>query len=185
MGRTVALKGFYRVHYFLTPFEEGFMSRKICAALMILGSMLLGSLAWAGEEDITEKQVIDLVNLTADAVAKDTKGTIDKINKGSAPFTDEKNKALYTFMYDPDVNMIAHPQAGLVGKNFKGKPDAKGKNFRDDIVKGALSSGTGWVDYLYQKPGEKGIHPKKTYYKIANGNDGKKYIICAGMYDKK
>ena len=81
--------------------------------------------------------------------------------------------------------MVAHPRADLVGKNVKGKPDVKGKKFRDEMVERALKGETGWVDYLYQKPGETGIHPKTTYFAKASGSDGKTYIVCAGKYQRK
>jgi signal transduction histidine kinase len=81
--------------------------------------------------------------------------------------------------------MIAHPRAELVGKSMKGKPDIKGKKFRDEIVERALKGETGWEDYLYQKPGETGIHPKTTYFSKAVGSDGVVYIVCSGMYQFK
>ena len=60
--------------------------------------------------------------------------------------------------------------------------DAKGKNFRDEIVAGAVKDGKGWVEYVYQKPGEEGLYPKTTYFEIATASDGKQYVLCCGKY---
>ena len=60
----------------------------------------------------------------------------------------------------------------------------KDKKFRDEIISGAIKKGKGWVNYHYQKPGEKGIHKKTTYYLLVKSKDGKKYVVCSGMYLK-
>lgn len=134
------------------------------------------------ERAITKDQVIALVGLASEAIAKDAPSTIAKINQGQAPFKDSANPTLYVWVYDPDVVMVAHPRADLVGKSVKGKPDVKGKKFRDEIVTRGLAEGSGWVDYMYQKPGESGIHGKTTYFSKTTGSDGKVYVVCSGMY---
>lgn len=135
--------------------------------------------------DLTEQQVIDLVASTAADLVKDLKGTCEKISKGEAPYKSPTDPEFYVFVYDLEINMLAHPTASLVGKNFKGKPDAKGKKFRDEIVEGAVKNKTGWVEYMYQKPGDTGLHPKKAYYQLIDGPEGKQYIVVSGMYLKK
>ena len=153
------------------------------ANLLLAVILLCAQAALGGESDIREDQVTALVKQTRSDIMKDAKGTFDKINKKQAPYVAKENSALYVFVYDSDVNMVAHAQLeGLVGKNFKGKPDAKGKAFRDEIVTGALAKHEGWVEYIYQKPGDSGLFPKKTFFMLAKGNDGKDYIVCAGMY---
>jgi signal transduction histidine kinase len=88
---------------------------------------------------------------------------------------------LYAFIYDENVKMLAHPEKPeLVGQSFKGKPDMKGKKFRDEIVEKALAGG-GWTEYSYQKPGATGIHKKKVLSKLAKFKD-KKYVVAVGMY---
>jgi polar amino acid transport system substrate-binding protein len=137
------------------------------------------------EKSITKDLVLSLVGQTCADLAKDAQGTISAINKGLAPYKDSANPTLYVFVYNSEVLMIAHPRAELVGKSMKGKPDIKGKKFRDEIVERALKGETGWEDYLYQKPGETGIHPKTTYFSKAVGSDGVVYIVCSGMYQFK
>lgn len=106
------------------------------------------------------------------------------INKEDGGFYD-KESGLYVFVYNEAVEIIAHPyKPHLIGKSYKGKPDVRGKKFRDEIVDKALASGADWTTYSYQKPGENGIHEKKTYGKLVE-KDGKKFIVCAGKYVTK
>lgn len=135
------------------------------------------------EDNITEQMVIDLVNTTASQLENDAPGTIAKINAGQAPYIDPVNPSLYAFAYDTTVTMRAHAtNLLLVGVNFKGKTDAAGKAFRDEIIRGALAHGTGWEDYIYTKPDQSGLYYKTTYYKLTNASDGKQYVVCAGRY---
>ncbi|PKP53377.1 MAG: hypothetical protein CVT92_04345 [Bacteroidetes bacterium HGW-Bacteroidetes-1] len=135
------------------------------------------------EDNITEQMVIDLVNTTASNLENDAPGTIAKINSGQAPYIDPVNPSLYAFAYDTTVTMRAHAtNLLLVGVNFKGKTDAAGKAFRDEIIRGALAHGTGWEDYIYTKPDQSGLYYKTTYYKLSNASDGKQYVVCAGRY---
>lgn len=156
------------------------MVRKLLAVVFVL-ALAVTLPAWAGD-GVTKEKVTQLVETTVTDLAADAPGTIAKINKGEHPYKDKDNPAAYVFVYDTEVNMVAHPQAGLVGRNFKGKPDVRGKKFRDEIVEKATSAGSGWVEYAYTQPGETGVHPKTTYCKMVKGNDGKAYVVCAGMY---
>ncbi|MFC2083528.1 transporter substrate-binding domain-containing protein [Bacteroidota bacterium] len=135
------------------------------------------------DEEITDEQVINLVNLTSDDMVADAPGTITKINNSEAPYKDVNIPSLYSFVYDTTLTVVAHATNNLiVGANFKGKPDVSGKLFRDEILAGALANGTGWVDYIYTKPGVSGLYYKTTYYKLTTGSNGKLYIVCAGKY---
>ena len=156
--------------------------KRILTHTILLLSLALAPLFAADEKDITEAQAIAKVQLTVKAIGKDATGTFAKIIAGEAPFKDKDNPALYVFVYDPDVNMVAHSNKDLMGKNFKGKPDVRGKKFRDDIVSLALTKGKGWTDYHYQKPGETGIFEKTTYCEKVTGSDGKIYIVACGKY---
>ena len=156
--------------------------KKLFVFLTVAGLIFsFSALAVAGTP-VTKKMVVKLVEKVSQEITKDAPGTFAKIIKAEHPYKNKDNPALYVFVYDTDVKIVAHPKKVLVGKSYKGKPDVKGKKFRDDIVKTGIKSGTGWVDYSYQKPGEKGIHAKTTYLKLVKGSDGNKYVVCAGMY---
>jgi polar amino acid transport system substrate-binding protein len=134
-------------------------------------------------DGITSEQVINLVEQTSSGITENAAGTFTKINNSEHPYKDRDFPALYAFVYDTSLTMVAHAANSLiVGANFKGKPDVSGKKFRDEILAGALSGGTGWEDYIYTKPGEGGLYYKTTYYKLTPGSNGKLYVVCAGKY---
>ncbi|MBN1762492.1 MAG: transporter substrate-binding domain-containing protein [Methanomicrobia archaeon] len=134
-------------------------------------------------QPISDEAVIRLVNLTAVAIASDAPGTFQKISAGEHPYKDGTNPALYVFVYDTNVTMVAHAaNIRLVGENYRGKTDVSGKPFRDEIVAGALANGTGWVDYIYINPAETDLYYKKTYYQLVRGSDAREYVVCGGTY---
>ncbi len=57
----------------------------------------------------------------------------------------------YFFGYDYDVKMIFHPTSPDVGKSNKGKPDANGFAYRDELVRLGQIGG-GYVEFLGPKP---------------------------------
>ncbi len=135
------------------------------------------------EDNITEEMVIGLVNQTAASMEFDAAGTIQKINNQESPYKDQENASFYCFVYGLDLTVVAHAtNTSIVGVNFKGKTDAAGKAFRDEILAGALENGTGWEDYIYTKPDKTGLFQKTTYYKLVTGSNGTQYIVCSGRY---
>jgi signal transduction histidine kinase len=147
------------------------MIKKLIIIVLISSSLLAG---------VSEKDVISIVEKAVAVVNKNCSTGIKAIGKKNGDF---HKGSLYVFGYDENVVMVVHPvKPHLIGRSYKGKPDVRGKKFRDEIVSKALSGG-GWTTYTYQKPGTKGMHKKKSYSKTAKC--GKKtYILAAGMYDK-
>jgi polar amino acid transport system substrate-binding protein len=135
-----------------------------------------------GGATISEQQVMDLVDTTCAAVEKAAPGAFAAIDAGEAPYVDPADPALYAFVYDTDVTLLATPDDTTRGQNMKGKPDAAGTLFRDQIVSGALANGSGWVSYVYEEPGEEGLFEKETHFKLVTGSDGAEYVVCAGRY---
>jgi polar amino acid transport system substrate-binding protein len=134
-------------------------------------------------DGLTTEQVIALVERTVADLEADAPGTIARMNQGLAPYKDPVNPALYSFMYDMNVVMVAHADnPSLVGNSFAGKPDAAGKKFRDDIIKGARENGSGWVDYVYTKPDQSGLYHKTTYYKRVTGSNAIEFVVCSGKF---
>ena len=108
---------------------------------------------------------------------------LDLISKADGGFY-FKDRGLYAFVYDENCVMLAHPyKPQLIGKSYKGKPDVKGKLFRDEIVEMALTKGKGVVTYHYQKPGSEDVFKKLAYCELVQNND-KKYIVVSGVYKK-
>lgn len=148
--------------------------------LFVMCFMVLSSNAIAGEK-ATEADAIAMVDKAVALIEEKGETALDIINQGGSNLYD-KEKGLYAFVYNQDCIMLAHPyKPELVGHSYRGKPDVKGKNFRDEIVDNAMANGTAWTTYSYQKPGDDSIHQKKTYSRYVE-KDGIKFIVAAGIF---
>lgn len=127
---------------------------------------------------------VKLVQNTVEQLKKDPASVISRINQKEPEFLIKDLESLYVFIYDEDINMLANPvKPKNIGKCWKGKKDASGVAFRDSIQAKALSNGKGWQEYIYQKPTDEGIiiEKKTTYFEMVS-IEGKKYIVCVGVY---
>jgi cytochrome c len=156
-------------------------TRRVIVAFVILSVVFgLAGIVWAGEK-ATDEEAIALVEKAGELIEEEGDAALAVISNPEGGFY-IKDKALYAFVYNDNIEIIAHPyKPELIGKSFKGKPDVKGKVFRDEIVGKALNEGSGWTYYSYQKPGSQDIHTKKTYGKLFKHGD-KNYIVCCGVY---
>ncbi len=81
----------------------------------------------SAKQSYSDARVMELVNTTADDLAKDAPGTLQAINAGQAPYMD----GLYSFVYDTNVTMVVHAaNIRLVGVSFRGKTDVAGRACR-------------------------------------------------------
>ena len=134
-------------------------------------------------QNVTDEQVVQLVDRAASDIENDAPGTLKKISAEEPPYKDKNNPELYVFVFDTNVTFVAHADnPTLNGFNFKGKADVTGKRFADETVAGAIKNGTGWMDYVWTNPAKSGLYYKTSYYKLTKGSDGKQYIVCAGKY---
>lgn len=153
--------------------------RLILALIMLLVTIQPANLM---AQPISNEQLIQLVEQTARDITEDASGTFSKINVGVHPYRDRENPVLYTFVFNTDLVTVAHFRQELVGISKRGKPDIKGKMFRDNILAGALKNGSGWESYYFHNPQNGKTEPKLTYYKLVTSSDGLKYIVCSGKY---
>ncbi|WP_455218420.1 cache domain-containing protein [Kaarinaea lacus] len=131
----------------------------------------------------SDEDVMALVKETRSAIEKNADDAFKRILNGEHPFKNRDNPSKYVFILDTSLNVVAHPiKPQTVGKNLKGKPDSKGKMFRDEILATALRSGSGWVDYHFLNPKTKEESHKKSYFELVMGSDRKQYIVGSGKY---
>lgn len=150
---------------------------KLIAGLLLITACISASAAQSKEE------VVALVKQTRVDIEKDALQTMARINKAEHPYKNKDNPSLYIFVFDTDLNVVAHAiKTNVVGKNVKGKPDIKGKKFRDEMLEVAQKDGKGWVDYYFSNPKTKKVAHKTAYFELANGSDGKNYIVGSGKY---
>lgn len=152
----------------------------------VLVFLIISSLSFSAVLAQTKAEVVALVKQTKSDIEKNSRLTFERINAGAHPYKNSENPSLYVFILDSELNVAAHaikPQN--VGKNLKGKPDIKGKLFRDEMQKIAMSAGKGWVDYYYLNPKTEQEAHKDSYFELVEGSDGKKYIVGSGKYFDK
>jgi cytochrome c len=125
------------------------------------------------------KQIVTLVDKAAALIESQGKAAFTEFRKrGSEWFSGDT----YLFAYDMNLNVLlvaAFPENE--GKNQTGKKDSNGKLYHDEFVKVVQSKGSGWVDYMFPKPGQTQPSQKWSYVKAVKV-DGVPALIGAGFY---
>ena len=125
------------------------------------------------------KAIEALVNKAAARIEKEGKAVFPEFRKsGSEWFTDYT----YLFVYDLKSNVLfnaAFPKRE--GTNTTGQKDANGKLFHEAFIETARSKGSGWVDYMFPKPGQTQPSQKWSYVKAVTV-DGVPGLVGAGFY---
>jgi cytochrome c len=111
--------------------------------------------------------------------------------KGKAAFSEFRTRNsewwfgnTYLFVYDKDMNVLLNPAfPEREGTNVHGGKDANGKLFHDEFMKAVRTKGSGWVDYMFPKPGQTQLTQKWSYVKAVK-IDGGTGLIGAGFYSQ-
>jgi len=126
-----------------------------------------------------EREVEALVDKAAVLVDSKGKAAFSAFRvKGSEWFHDDT----YLFVYDLKGDVLLNPAfPGREGTNVSGQKDATGKPFHDAIIRTAETKGSGWVDYMFPKPGQKQPSQKWAFVKAVT-IDGVPGLIASGFY---
>ena len=123
--------------------------------------------------------VVDLV--------KDAVGQIEKNGEAAYPlFRDPKGtfiaKDAYIFVIDQNGIELVNPTfRNLEGHNLLDLKDTQGKPLTREMLKIAQTSGSGWVEYMWPKPGES-ISTQKSAY-VSKAKLGKSWVLVGcGVY---
>ena len=89
----------------------------------------------------------------------------------------------YIWIHDQNGIMRMHPiKYKLNGKNLINLTDSTGKLFFAVMNEVCEQKGSGWVDYMWPKPGEKKPSPKISFVKqVKHGDDI--FVVGSGTYD--
>ncbi len=86
----------------------------------------------------------------------------------------------YFFVSDAQPKLLMHPFApDLVGRDLSGYADPKGKKLFVEFARVAAASGSGFVDYLWPKPGAAEPQPKVSYVQAYRPWG---WIVGSGIY---
>ncbi len=146
-------------------------------ALVLVLVICFAGMAWA--ESATQDEVVAKVEEAAALIQE--KG----VEQGAQIIGDKEGpfvwKDTYVFLMDLDGKMLAHPiKPELTEKaNLLEVKDTDGKPLFVDFVEVAGTKGSGWVDYMWPKPGEEAPVAKSSYILRV---DGTPYFVGAGIY---
>jgi signal transduction histidine kinase len=123
--------------------------------------------------------VVDMVEGAVDELEKKGEAAFQMFRDQTGPFL---AKDAYIFVVRTDGTMLVNPAfPSLEGKNLLDVKDTQGKALIRDMIKVAQTSGSGWIDYMWPKPGESVATQKSTYVSTAQLG-GKTVIVGCGAY---
>ncbi len=127
------------------------------------------------------QQIVALVDKAAALIASKGKNAFPEFKKkGSEWLTEER----YIFIVDMKGTTLMHPvNPENEAKNTIDLKDANGKAFMREFIATA-NKGSGWVDYMWPKPGEEKPAKKSAYVRSAKMPDGETVLVGAGVYAK-
>jgi cytochrome c len=149
----------------------------ICAALV--AALVAPSNAQQYPTTEHAKQIEALVNKAA--------ALLD--SKGNAAFAEFRQKDsewfqgdTYLFVYDLKSNVLFNAAfPAREGTNTTGQKDANGKLFHHEFITMAETKGSGWVDYMFPKPGQTQASRKWAFVKAVKV-DGVSGLVASGFY---
>jgi cytochrome c len=108
--------------------------------------------------------------------------------KGKEVFADFRKKDSEWFKGDryifvdsmEGVVLVNPPNPAIEGQNLL--KDAAAKKLFDVMLETANAKGSGWVEYMWPKPGQSTPSKKKSYIKKVKMPDGTMVIVGSGMY---
>ncbi|MBF0497618.1 MAG: cache domain-containing protein [Deltaproteobacteria bacterium] len=138
--------------------------------------------ATAAKEKLTPQLIMDKVGQACTLVEKEGSPAFTKFLGKDSPFI---FGGTYIWIHDLDGNMILHPiKPAMIGKPLINLKDKNGKLFFTTMNKLAEEKGSGWVSYIWERPGKKGeFGLKSSFVKKCKTPDGKVLVLGCGEFD--
>ena len=128
----------------------------------------------------TPEMIVDKVEKACALLSKEGKAAFPKFKGKDSEFI---FAGTYIWIHDTAGQMRMHPvMYKMEGKNYIDLKDVNGKLFFTMMNKIAKEKGSGWVDYMWPKPGEKDPSLKVSYVKLCKV-EGEDLVLGCGVYD--
>lgn len=123
--------------------------------------------------------VEDMVKNAVEQISRNGEEALRLFHDATGPFI---AKDAYIFVYDMNgVNLALPPFPNLEGRNLMDMKDTHGKLIIREMLDVVQSKGSGWVDYMWPKPGES-VSTAKTAY-VSKARMGDKWVLVGcGVY---
>jgi cytochrome c len=160
------------------------MSVNYKGLFIVLGAvlpLLVVSNRSTGQEKATPQEVVQKVQQAANALSQAGEPGLAQFNQKDGPWV---WKDTYIFVLDCEKGtMAAHPMMpNLIGKDVMTLTDTRGSKFFPELCQAKSNPSGVWVEYWWQKPGQK-EGSRKISYALRAGNTS--YVVGAGIYDDK
>lgn len=154
---------------------------KVRFASLWLG-LLMFLVLWSdtsGAESERERQLVALVNQAVQLIHTDGENAFERFAKKGTMWRESDQ---YLFVGDTAGNMLFNGgDRSLEGQNLFDTKDANGKFFTQAFIETVTTRGSGWVDYMWPKPGQETPERKMSYLREAKLGD-KTLFVGAGFY---
>src|SRR5690242_640632 len=127
------------------------------------------------ERDFAE----DMVKDAAELLQRNGKDALRLFYDTTGPFI---AKDAYIFVYDMNGINLAHPALpNLAGRNLLDMKDTKGKLILREMLQLVETKGSGWIEYMWPKPGESNSTAKSAF--VTKVKMGDKWVLVGcGVY---
>jgi signal transduction histidine kinase len=123
--------------------------------------------------------VVDMVDAAVGQLEKHGKAAFPKFRDRTGPFL---AKDAYIIVVEPSgVDLVNPAFPNLEGRNILDVQDTRGKLLVREMLGVVQKRGSGWVDYMWPKPGDNASTEKSTYVRRANVGGGWVLVGC-GVY---
>jgi len=152
------------------------MKKKFVFVLVTLGLVMF----LAVSAPAVEKEQL----LKVKAKVKEAAKYLSEKKEAALPEFNDKNgrwlQKPYVTVVELNGLFLSHPNPVMVGKNLLHLTDGKGNKFILEGTNVANTRGRGWIEYWWNKPGEKEPSHKISFvFKVPNTN----WFIVSGIYE--
>lgn len=120
-----------------------------------------------------------LVNRAAEVLDQQGSGAFEEFRRKNGPW---RYGDVYLFVVDMHgVVLFNAARPNREGHDLLDERDADGKRFHMDFIEVVSTFGSGWVDYMFPKPGQPSATVKWSYV-CGTHVDGVEALVGAGVY---
>jgi cytochrome c len=153
------------------------MNKTLLIGLILMVLVAAGGVFYQQQSENRQKsKLVTMVDQAVELIESQGEAGFPELRSSSWVHNDS-----YVFVWRLDgVRVVYPPDPSGEGKNMTDLLDSQGKSIGKLFIQTA-ENGSGWVDYMWPKPGEKTPSLKITYIKKAQYQN-QTYLVGSGVY---